>query len=47
VAQMLMEVECADALVLEGQLLAATAGPSVLAVLEARVLTLLEIGLLL
>ena len=42
VAEML-EVECADVLALEGQLLAVTAGPWVLAALEAKVL---EIGLL-
>ena len=44
---MLMEVGCADALVLEGQLSVVTACPSGLAVLEARVLTLLGIDLLL
>ena len=45
VAEML-EVECADVLALEGQLLAVTVGLWVLAALEAKVLTLLEIGLL-
>ena len=45
VAEML-EVECADALALEGQLLEVSAGPWVLAVLEARVLILLKTLLL-
>ena len=45
VAEML-EVECADVLALEGQLLAVTVGLWVLAALEAKVLTLLEIDLL-
>ena len=42
----MLEVECADALALEGQLLEVSAGPWVLAVLEARVLILLKTLLL-
>jgi len=42
----MLEVECANALALVGQLSAVTAGPLVLGVPEAKVLTLLEIDLL-
>ena len=42
----MLEVECADALALEGQLLEVSAGPWVLVVLEARLLILLKTLLL-